>query len=78
MLRYSGIQTIAILRRRCFLSTSIAREFTYFDNFSIVEGGIAMIRFNGPEKMNTVSTGMQKEFQHIFTTKIINNDEGIR
>lgn len=36
------------------------RLFTYFDNPE-VKDGIAIIRFNGPNKMNTISDGMQKE-----------------
>lgn len=55
------------------LSTA-ARDYQYFDNFE-VQDGIAIVRFNGPGKMNTISTGLQKEAEKIFTDKIISNKD---
>ena len=40
--------------RRVSLST---QTYKYFDNFELRDDGIAIIRLNGPEKMNTISTG---------------------
>lgn len=58
---------------RAPLSTA-ARDYQYFDNFE-VQDGIAIVRFNGPGKMNTISTGLQKEAEKIFTDKIISNKD---
>ena len=51
------------------------RDFTYFDNFECTEDGIAIIRLNGPNKMNTISIGMQAEAQEIFTKHVQGNDK---
>ena len=48
------------------------REFVYFDNVE-VKDGVAVVRFNGPEKMNTISMGMQKESETIFRSQILSN-----
>ena len=53
------------------LSTA-ARDYEYFDNFE-VQDGIAIVRFNGPGKMNTISTGLQKEAEKIFKDNILAN-----
>ena len=37
-----------------------ARQFKYFDNLE-VRDGIAIVRFNGPEKMNTISAHQNAE-----------------
>jgi len=50
------------------------REFVYFDNVE-VKDGVAVVRFNGPEKMNTISMGMQKESETIFRSQILSNKE---
>jgi hypothetical protein len=39
---------------------STGRAFTYFDNFEI-KNNVGIIRINGPNKMNTISKGMQTE-----------------
>ena len=36
------------------------RQFKYFDNLEIKDG-VAIVRFNGPEKMNTISTNQREE-----------------
>lgn len=55
-------------------STASGREFQYFDNFEIKDN-VAIIRFNGPGKMNTISQGMQGEAEKIFTEKILPNKD---
>jgi enoyl-CoA hydratase/long-chain 3-hydroxyacyl-CoA dehydrogenase len=42
------------------------RDFEYFDNLE-VKNGVAILRFNGPGKMNTLSKGFQAEAEQIFT-----------
>ena len=53
---------------------SVAREFTYFDNVE-VKDGVAIVRFNGPAKMNTISISMQDDANIIFKEKILANKE---
>jgi enoyl-CoA hydratase/long-chain 3-hydroxyacyl-CoA dehydrogenase len=53
---------------------SVAREFTYFDNVE-VKDGVAIVRFNGPAKMNTISISMQDDANGIFKEKILANKE---
>ena len=36
---------------------------------------ICLVRFNGPNKMNTISAGMQEEAKIIFTDKILGNKD---
>lgn len=36
------------------------RQFKYFDNLEIKDG-VAIVRFNGPDKMNTISTNQREE-----------------
>ena len=60
------------------LSTEIAkplpgRDYAYFDNYECTEDGIAIIRLNGPAKMNTINMGMQKDAEDIFKNKIMND-----
>lgn len=48
---------------RCFsteATSTVNRDFVYFDNLE-VKDGVAIVRFNGPNKMNTISAGMQQE-----------------
>eukprot|EP01031_Cornospumella_fuschlensis_P036568 gene36568-44359_t len=51
-----------------------AREFQYFDNFE-VKDGVAIVRLNGPEKMNTISQGMQADSEKIFREKVLPNKD---
>lgn len=55
-------------------ATSTNREFTYFDNFEIKDK-VAIVRFNGPGKMNTISQGMQQEAEQIFRKHILGNKD---
>lgn len=55
------------------LSTE-ARQFTYFDNLEI-KNGVAVVRLNGPGKMNTISIGMQADSEKIFKELILPNKE---
>jgi enoyl-CoA hydratase / long-chain 3-hydroxyacyl-CoA dehydrogenase len=45
------------------------RSFRYFDNFE-VKDGVAIVRLNGPDKMNTINQGMQGEMKTIFEEHI--------
>jgi enoyl-CoA hydratase/long-chain 3-hydroxyacyl-CoA dehydrogenase len=56
-----------------YFSTEAARNFEYFDNVEVKEG-VALIKFNGPAKMNTISAGMQSEVQKIFGELKTNKD----
>jgi hypothetical protein len=56
------------------MSTEPARQFQYFDNLEI-KNNVAIVRLNGPGKMNTISTAMQVEADKIFREQIFNNKE---
>lgn len=53
---------------------SSGRMFQYFDNVEI-KNNVAVIKFNGPGKMNTISTGMQVEAEKIFKEMVLNNKD---
>ena len=63
----SGVRIIA-----AFSTSPVeSRQFTYFDNVEIKEGNVAIIRFNSPKKMNTISSDMQAEvFFYILSLSI--------
>lgn len=48
------------------------REYKYFDNFEIKQD-IAIVRLNGPGKMNVINKGLQEESEKIFNEKILPN-----
>ncbi len=50
------------------------RDYKYFDNLEIKDG-IALVRFNGPNKMNTISAGMQEDAKSLFTKQIMGNKD---
>jgi enoyl-CoA hydratase / long-chain 3-hydroxyacyl-CoA dehydrogenase len=52
--------------RARWLST---RQFKYFDNFE-VKDDVAIIRLNGPNKMNTLSEGMTTEVQQLMNEHV--------
>ena len=54
--------------------SSAAREFQYFDNLEIKDG-VAIVRLNGPGKMNTISMGLQAEAEKIFKERIFPNKD---
>ena len=54
--------------------STVARDYEYFENFEMKDG-VAIIRLNGPGKMNTISQGLQAEAEKIFNDKIINNSD---
>lgn len=56
------------------LSTAAPTTVRYFDDLEIKEG-VAIVRLNGPGKMNTISQGMQKESEALFREKIIPNKD---
>ena len=62
MLKYFGRNQIAVRlsKKRSFSAEAASsRQFTYFDNFE-VKDGVGIVRFNGPNKMNTISIGMTR------------------
>lgn len=54
--------------------SNVARNYTYFDNLEIKDG-VAIVRLNGPGKMNTISTGLQSEAEKIFNEEILVNKD---
>lgn len=82
MLRRS-IEKSRVLQRSVSLShlrgvkrtlASVDRTFEYFDNFEIKDN-VAIIRLNGPGKMNTISMGMQGEAEKIMRENVMANPE---
>lgn len=55
-------------------ATSPGRDFTYFDNFE-VKDGVAIIRFNGPKAMNTISGNMTSDAERIFKDHVFPNKD---
>ena len=53
-------------------ASTTSRQFTYFDNLE-VKDGVAIVRFNGPNKMNTISKGLQGEAEILFKEQIFPN-----
>lgn len=51
------------------------RKYAYFDDLEIREDGVAIIRLNGPGKMNTISLGMQAESESIMREHIMGNNK---
>jgi len=47
----------------------------YFDDIEVKDGGVCVIRLNGPGKMNTISMGMQEESEKIFREHILGKPE---
>jgi enoyl-CoA hydratase / long-chain 3-hydroxyacyl-CoA dehydrogenase len=54
--------------------SSVNRTYKYFDEFEIKDG-VAIVRLNGPGKMNTISQGMQVEAESIFREKVLPNKD---
>jgi enoyl-CoA hydratase/carnithine racemase len=61
-----------VARGRYCLSSAAAREFKYYDNVEVKEG-VAILRLNGPGKMNTLCPDLQNETGQIFKNKIAGN-----
>lgn len=57
----------------CAFST-VTRQYQYFENVEI-KNNIGIIRINGPNKMNTISLGMQLESENIFKNEILPNKD---
>lgn len=80
MLRRFATQQASKICRVTRLSTpqfplsTVARDYEYFDNFELKDG-VAIIRLNGPGKVNTISQGLQAEAEKIFNEKIIDNND---
>ena len=71
LLRPTKMQSSSSVR---LLSTIPGRDYQYFDNLEIKEG-VAIVRLNGPGKMNTISMGLQAEAEKIFKEKILPNKD---
>jgi enoyl-CoA hydratase/carnithine racemase len=55
-------------------SSGTPRDYVFFDNVEVKEG-VAVLRLNGPAKMNTLSPGMQDEAERIFKDKLLQNKD---
>lgn len=55
-------------------ASAATRQFTYFDNFE-VKDGVALIRLNGPNKMNTLSEGMTSDVLRILNDYVKPNKD---
>jgi enoyl-CoA hydratase/long-chain 3-hydroxyacyl-CoA dehydrogenase len=55
-----------------FLSTQIKRNYKYFENVEIKKG-VALIKLNGPNKMNVLNKPMLQEAKHLFEENIFDN-----
>ena len=53
---------------------SSQRQFKYFDNLE-VKDNVAIVRINGPNKMNTISQDVQAESEKIFREQIFPNKD---
>jgi enoyl-CoA hydratase/long-chain 3-hydroxyacyl-CoA dehydrogenase len=79
MLRKVTQRSAAVIRtRQMALSTAApatpAATVRYFEDLE-VKDNVAIVRINGPGKMNTISQGMQKEAEAIFREKILPNKD---
>jgi Enoyl-CoA hydratase/isomerase len=54
--------------------SATARQYQYFDNVEIKDG-VAVVRLNGPGKMNTISGELQVETEKLFKENIIGNKD---
>lgn len=63
-----------VVARASSTAAPAGRTYQYFDEFEI-KNGVAIIRLNGPGKMNTISQGMQKESEAIFREKVLPNKD---
>ena len=73
MIRKVLQRPVAALRvRSSALSTTAPAAERYFEDLE-VKDNVAIVRINGPGKMNTISQGMQKEAETIFREQIFPN-----
>lgn len=54
--------------------SKVTREFTHFDNFELKDG-VAIVRFNCPGKVNTLSHDMFQDGEKIFRDYIMSNKD---
>ena len=77
MLRQSAIllrKGRPLVRTARLSTTAEGGKVRYFDDLE-VKDGVAIIRFNGPGKMNTISAGMQGEAVSMFRDQILPNKD---
>ena len=78
MLRRSVAKLAVSARARAPAVRSFAapagRMFEYFEDVEVKEN-VAIVRLNGPNKMNTINEGMQADVEKIFREHILNNPE---
>ena len=78
MLRRSVSKLVSVRARapsqvRTFAAPA-GRKFEYFEDVE-VKDNVAIVRINGPNKMNTISEGMQNDAEKIFREHILNNPD---
>jgi hypothetical protein len=54
------------------LNPDSPKRFTFFDNVDVVDD-IALVRFNGPGKMNTISQALQLEASQLLEEHVYSN-----
>eukprot|EP00598_Pedospumella_elongata_P011279 CAMPEP_0184986648 /NCGR_PEP_ID=MMETSP1098-20130426/17313_1 /TAXON_ID=89044 /ORGANISM="Spumella elongata, Strain CCAP 955/1" /LENGTH=748 /DNA_ID=CAMNT_0027510987 /DNA_START=124 /DNA_END=2370 /DNA_ORIENTATION=+ len=74
MLRTAIQRPAALVRTQVKNLSTAAPTVRYFDDLEIKDG-VAIVRINGPGKMNTISQGMQKESEALFREKILPNKD---
>ena len=72
--RSAALSSPVEVARAMSTASSSGRMFQYFDNVEI-KNNVAVVKFNGPGKMNTISSGMQVEAEKIFREMILNNKD---
>lgn len=76
MLRLSS-QTSEYALRTCLQRRALStapRTSEYFENLEFKDG-VAIVRLNGPGKMNTISMGLQADAEKMFREQIIGNKD---
>ena len=54
-------------------SSTSTRKYKYFDNVEVTTNNIAIITFNGPKAVNTISFALKDEAKELWTKDIENN-----
>jgi len=68
------VSGIARVQSQSFAAAAEPRKYTYFENFE-VKDGVGIVRINGPNKMNTISMGMQQDSERMFKEDILPNKD---
>jgi enoyl-CoA hydratase / long-chain 3-hydroxyacyl-CoA dehydrogenase len=54
---------------------SAERKYEYFQNVELTPEGVAVIRFDCPKKVNSISFALSKEAQKLWKDEIVNNSD---